>query len=168
MLESAEITDTLREGPWHQGHLYEAWHEYQRHLAADIHFEHPGWLTRPTTRPNEQRANNVEQRAGDVEMNDADAGDFEAELSEDHESGRAERTRLLSLDGVTDPRNDRTIHDDDFAALHDLSGIAPTFLPTGDVSRSQHVIEEELTVQQTILRELEGNQPFPPGLPSLF
>jgi hypothetical protein len=49
VIENAEVTNTLREDNWHQGQLYEAWHEYQRHLSGDIHFEHPGWLQSVTT-----------------------------------------------------------------------------------------------------------------------
>jgi hypothetical protein len=90
------------------------------------------------------------------------------ETAADVEDGRAERIRLLSLNGVTDPRNDRTIHDVEFATVLDLGGLPATFLPTGSVTSAQVTIESELTLQQQILRELEGTTPFPPGLPDLF
>jgi hypothetical protein len=154
MLESAEILDTLRDGVWHQGQLFEAWHELQRHLAADIHFEHPGWL-RPTV---------ANRSADDVKMSEPEGGNL---ATEDVDTGRAERIRLFSLDGTTDPRNDRTSHDYDYGALHDLAGFEPAFLPSGDISSGQMAIKNELTTQQQTLRELEGTQPFLPGLPGL-
>ncbi len=86
----------------------------------------------------------------------------------DVEEGRAERIRLLSLDGVADPRNDRTIHDVEFATVLDLDGLPTAFLPTGSVTSAQATIESELTLQQQILRELEGTTQFPPGMPDLF
>jgi hypothetical protein len=164
MVESAELLDTIRDGPWHQGRLLEAWSEFQRHLSTDVHFEHQGWLLPQQQQPSQQLA-------GDVEMGEEleghnTTGAFEAELSEDVESGRSERIRLLSLDGHTDPRNDRTAMDDDYAALHDLSGLSASFLPNGDDTGHQ-AIEEELTTQQQALRELEGTVAFPPGLPDL-
>ncbi len=169
MIENAEITDSLREDVWHQGQLYEAWHEYQRHLSGDVHFEHPGWLQ---TVPNQSR---TQGQVGDVEMTDANNANnnngnsaSEATAATLVESGRAERVRLLSLDGVSDPRNDRTIHDVEFAAVVDLSGLPPAFLPTNNVTSAHITIENELTLQQQILRELDGSVQFPPGLPDLF
>jgi hypothetical protein len=177
MIENAEITDSLREDVWHQGHLFEAWHEYQRHLSGDIHFEHPGWLQ---ATPNQSRP---EGEAGDIEMRDANnvrgisnpataAPLAPAPAPEGGvalvESGRAERIRLLSLDGVSDPRNDRTIHDVEFAAVIDLDGLPSAFLPTNNVTSAHATIEGELTLQQQVLRELEGSAQFPPGLPDLF
>jgi hypothetical protein len=49
VIENAEATNTMREDCWHQGQLFEAWHEYQRHLSGDIHFEHPGWVQSVST-----------------------------------------------------------------------------------------------------------------------
>jgi hypothetical protein len=165
MIENAEITDSLREDVWHQGQLYEAWHEYQRHLSGDVHFEHPGWLQRP------------QGQARDIEMSDdnnssraqnAASAIIDPATEALVESGRAERVRLLSLDGVSDPRNDRTIHDVEFAAVVDLGGLPLSFLPTNNVTSAHATIESELTLQQQVLRELDGSAQFPPGLPDLF
>jgi hypothetical protein len=169
MIENAEVTDSLREDVWHQGHLYEAWHEYQRHLSGDTHFEHPGWLrassneSRPPVQPGD-----VEMRDANNEANQANSALSVVDVATDIENGRAERIRLLSLDGVTDPQNDRTIHDVEFATVLDLGGLPATFLPTGNVTSAQATIESELTLQQQIVRELEGTALFPPGLPDLF
>jgi hypothetical protein len=72
--------------------------------------------------------------------------------------------RLLSIDGITDPRNDRTDHDIEFSALYDLDDFPDTFQPHGEVTRGPAAIERELQLQQSILRELEGRQPYPAGL----
>jgi hypothetical protein len=116
----------------------------------------------------EQRQNGEQEPDGDVVMAARENDALEAELLVDAESGRDERIRLLSLDGISDPRNDRTIHDVDYATILDLSGLAPTFLPDGDVSSAHAVIERELSVQQQIIRELDGSQSFPPGLPEPY
>ncbi len=99
-----------------------------------------------------------------VPENDA----LEAELLVDTESGREERIRLLSLDGTADPRNGRTIHDVDFATVLNLDGLSASFMPTGNVSSAHAVIERELSAQQQIIRELNGSQSFPPGVPEPF
>ncbi len=165
MIKNAKITDTLREDDWHQGHLFEAWHEYQRHLSGDIHFEHPGWQQIPLdqSRPQEQPGN-VEMRDANNTVNSASG----TEPAVDLEDGRAERVRLLSLDGVSDPQNDRTIHDNEFAAVLDLSGLPLPFMPTSNITSAQATIESELTLQQQVLRELKGTVLFPPGVPDLF
>ncbi len=164
MIESAEILDTMRDGAWHQGRLFEVWSKFQRQLSTDIHFEHQGWLQPVPQQPHQQHAADIDMDEGQGGRSAVEA--FEAELSEDVESGRPERIRLLSLDGHTDPRNDRTAMDDDYAALHDLSGFSTSFLPNGDDIGHQ-TIEEELTTQQQALRELNGTMPFPSGLSDL-
>jgi hypothetical protein len=113
-------------------------------------------------------ANQDRESTGDVVMAAPENDTLEAELLVDAESGREERIRLLSLDGISDPRNDRTIHDVDYAAVLDLDGLAATFLPAGDVSSAHAVIERELSVQQQIIRELDGSQSFPPGVPEPY
>jgi hypothetical protein len=96
-------------------------------------------------------------------VNELDDLANEADAFDEIEAGRGERIRLLSVDGISDPRNDRTPHDDEFTALYDLDDFPDTFQPRDGVSGSQ-AIEEELQLQQTILRELEGQQPYPAGL----
>ncbi len=105
-LERGEELGTLRTGAWHQGRLFEAWHEHQQLLSNDVHFQHPGWLR--ATAPS-RAAMDVD---GDVNVGDVDDS-LEAELLEDLDEGRAEHIRLLSLDSLEDPRNDRTVHDID-------------------------------------------------------
>ncbi len=51
VIESAEITDTIRDGAWNQGQIFTAWLEYQRHLAAEAGTEPPGWVRAPALPP---------------------------------------------------------------------------------------------------------------------
>jgi hypothetical protein len=159
VIEATDITETLRDGVWNQGQLFRVWHEYRRALTSSDG-EHPGWLTNPAPR----------NQTGDADDNEAaDALDDvidEAEALAKTEAGRGERIRLLSVDGISDPRNDRTPHNDEYTALYHLDDFPDTFRHRGEVDSGQIAIEEELKLQQTILRELEGQQPYPAGLPN--
>ncbi len=78
-------------------------------------------------------------------------------------NGRAERVRLLSTDGLADPRNDRTSLDADFAIFNDLSAIPETFLPRAN-PRDENEIEPGirfLDLYRTMLPEIEGRVDYP-------
>ncbi len=73
------------------------------------------------------------------------------------EVGRNERVRLLSADGLTDPRNDRTSLDAEFAIFNDLSDVPDTFMPQPS---GQGEIEPAtirfLDLYRVMLNEMEG------------
>jgi hypothetical protein len=162
VIEAADVTESLREGAWNQGLLFTTWHEYHRTLTS-TEGDFPGWLRSPP--PRNQAAAGLDD-AGGIEDEEQDDVIAEADALAETEVGRGERVRLYSIDGISDPRNDMTPHDNEFSALCNLEDFPDTFQPRGEAASGQAAIEEELELQQAILFELEGQQPYPAGLPN--
>ncbi len=149
VLNNIELTTGFREGVWNQSRIFLEWLSRSLSRRGDqTQAEIVGWL--PENRPH-------------VDADDA-MGDVSQPASVDSheciERGRNERVRLLSLDGLSDPRRDRVGLDDDFAILHDLSEFGETFQANYPPSNST-TTAAELGAQQAIVFGLEGRFPLP-------
>jgi hypothetical protein len=78
----------------------------------------------------------------------------------DPEAGRGQRIRLLSTDGLRDPRNERTELDTEFDILHDLSEFPETFLPSVDSQQEAPSLELAVLEYKRMIKELEGRDSF--------
>jgi hypothetical protein len=155
VLGNIELTSNFRDGVWNQSVIFEDWFERNRRQQRDPNLsEIEGWL--PTV----------------VETDDAmDGGGSNAVAAptaaspEQQEFRRRERTRLLSLDGLSDPRRDRVTLDEDYAILHPLAGLEVDF-QAADLRNDPTTTAAELGAQQDLVFSLEGRFPLMPRLSS--
>jgi hypothetical protein len=150
VFHNIEITSGFREGVWNQSLIFGEW--LQRSLSArndPTMMEVEGWL------PESRTQADADDAMGDVSQSAPSA------TPENIERGRTERVRLLSLDGLTDPRRDRVGLDDDYAILHALSAFDDAF-QAGSLRSNATTTEAELGAQQALVFGLEGRFPLPP------
>jgi hypothetical protein len=117
------------------------------------------WLPLPRTQADPGQPDPDDAMGDDTRGNTVPHG----EAPENIERGRVERVRMLSLDGLSDPRRDRVDLDDDYGILHDLSSLGETFqasFPGNDPSST----EAELGIQQNLVFGLEGRFPLLPRI----
>jgi hypothetical protein len=75
-------------------------------------------------------------------------------------TGRQERVRLLSIDGLSDPRNEQTELDTEFDILHDLSVLPTTFQASADGQQQIPSLEQSISEYQKMAKELDGRASF--------
>jgi hypothetical protein len=68
------------------------------------------------------------------------------------------------MDGLSDPRNDRTELDTEFDILHDLSAFPETFQQSPNGNQDAPSLESSIVEYQRMMRELEGRESFPHDL----
>jgi hypothetical protein len=154
VLGNIELTTNLREGVWNQSVIFEDWFERNRRQHRDPNLsEVEGWL--PT----------VIETDDAMDGGGSNVGTAPASSPEQQEYRRRERTRLLSLDGLSDPRRDRVALDEDFASLHALAGLEDEF-QAADLRNDPTTTAAELGAQQDLVFSLEGRFPFMPRLSS--
>ncbi len=153
VLNNLELTNNLREGVWNQTVIFEDWFQCSRGNQAASEVE--GWIISPPAPVPEDDA---------MDGGGSSRGPPQVEVSQEVLEGRRiERTRILSLDGLSDPRHDRVELDEDYAILHDLSAFDNEFQavsPRNDPSST----EVELGAQQDLVFSLEGRFPLMPRL----
>jgi hypothetical protein len=151
VLSNLEMTTQLRDGVWNQSVIFEEWLERIRRQQRDpALLEVEGWL--PTVQETDDAMDGGAARAHPTDANLIEAG-------------RNERTRLLSLDGVSDPRRDRVELDSDYGIVHNLSIYGEEFqaaFPRNDPTTT----DAELGRQQDLVFSLEGRFPLMPRLAS--
>jgi hypothetical protein len=157
VLNNLEMTNNLREGVWNQTAIFDDWFQRSRgNIAVMNNAEVEGWIISPPTPvPGDDAMDGQGPRR--------ETPPVVVVPQEVLEGSRIERTRLLSLDGLSDPRNDRVELDEDFAILHDLSVFDNEFQavsPRNDPSST----EVELGTQQDLVFSLEGRFPLMPRL----
>jgi hypothetical protein len=155
VLHNIELTSSLRDGVWNQSVIFEDWLERNRMQLHDPTVtEIEGWLPSPISDTDDA-----------MDGGDSNEESLPADSPEMLESRRIERVRILSLDGLSDPRNDRVDLDEDYAILHDLSIFHNDFQaahPRNDPTTT----EVELGAQQDLVFSLEGRFPLMPRLSS--
>lgn len=172
VIQAAEGIEAPRSPAWRPGRIFAAWLTYQRRRAGNDSAEIPGWIDtaeRPTARPDaEEEQVAAGEGVGERAEPDNCADDVPAAeqiVEPDVETRRAERIRLLSIDGTTDPRNDLTALDVEFAIFNDLSGVPDAFMPPAaprDVNNNTpHPGLAFLDLYRTMLNEIEGRVDFP-------
>jgi hypothetical protein len=87
-------------------------------------------------------------------------GWIDASNETDPEDGRSERIRLLSTDGLRDPRNEKTDMDTEFDILHDLSVFPATFQAAGEIQQDFPSLEQAVAEYQKMMKRLEGRASF--------
>ncbi len=76
IIESAEITDTIRDGVWNQGQIFTTWFEYHRHQAAGSGPEPQGWIRAPAPSAATRNGDGVRD-GGETEMDVTGVGEVE-------------------------------------------------------------------------------------------
>ncbi len=154
VINNIEMTTQLREGVWNQTVIFEDWLERVRRQRRDPSLlEGEGWL--PTVQETDDAMDGGATRATPAST-----------VSESlREALRVERTRLLSLDGVSDPRRDRVEIDTDYGIVHNLSMFDEEF--QAEYPRNDRTTTDvELGAQQDLVFSLEGRFPLMPRLAS--
>ncbi len=135
------IAQEQRTGPWRAEQIFDAWLAFQRGKLGNETGEVEGWIP-----PN----------------NDTQSADNTVEV------GSAERARLLSEDGITDPRNEWTELDAQFIILFELSSLPTAYQamaePNGPRPTTTSLAEGRMKLNQETIDQLDGRVPLPVSL----